>query len=359
MNAGAPAPAMNATVRAAVRLAVDKGHVPFGVRDGFRGLIDGQIEELSWMSVNGWAPTGGSEMGTNRKLPTGREFYAIARNLEDHRIDAIIMVGGWSGYEGMLSLWKERRSYPAFNVPILCVPASIDNNLPGAEYSIGSDTALNVIMEAVDKIKQSAVASNRCFIIEVMGRYCGYLALMSALATGAERVYLNEEGVRLEDLVRDIDLLVTGFSHGKRLGLMIRNECANDLYTAPFLAALFEQEAKNLFDVRVSVLGHMQQGGDPTPLDRIMAARMAGEAIAFIERECKPLKNDDAAAFCLGIVSERITLTPFYDIARLVDFDHHRPKQQWWMELRPILRMLAQPDPQFNKENPMPEPGPA
>jgi 6-phosphofructokinase 1 len=265
-------------------------------------------------------------------------------------VDAIIMVGGWSGYEGMLSLWRERRSYPAFHVPMLCIPASIDNNLPGAEYSIGSDTALNVIMEAVDKIKQSAVASNRCFIIEVMGKYCGYLALMSAIATGAERVYLNEEGVKLADLVRDIDLLVTGFSHGKRLGLMIRNEHANDLYTAPFLAALFEHEAKDLFDVRVSVLGHMQQGGDPSPLDRIMAARMAGEAIDFIERECVN-SGEDAAAACLGIVAEQITLTPFYDIPRIFDFDHQRPKQQWWMQLRDLAMMLAQPDPHFNKQN--------
>jgi 6-phosphofructokinase 1 len=301
------------------------------------------------MSVNGWAPIGGSELGTNRKTPSGRDFYAIARTLETHAVDAIVMVGGWSGYEGMLSLYKERSNYPAFNIPILCVPASIDNNLPGAEYSIGSDTALNVIMEAVDKIKQSAVASNRCFIIEVMGRYCGYLALMTSLATGAERVYLNEEGVTLADLVRDIELLVTGFSHGKRLGLMIRNECANDLYTAPFLAALFEEEAKDLFDVRVSVLGHMQQGGDPYPQDRIMAARMAGEAIDFIERECGVERTDEAAAVCLGVIAEQITLTPFYDIARIFDFEHQRPKQQWWMQLRPLAQMLAQPDPQFNK----------
>jgi 6-phosphofructokinase 1 len=348
MNAGAPAPGMNATVRAAVRLAVDRGHTPLGVRHGFRGLIEGQVEELSWMSVNGWAPTGGSELGTNRKTPAGRDFYAIARTLEKHAVDAILMVGGWSGYEGMLSLWKERRNYPAFNVPIICVPASIDNNLPGAEYSIGSDTALNVIMEAVDKIKQSAVASNRCFIIEVMGRYCGYLALMSALASGAERVYLNEEGISLPDLVRDIDLLVTGFSHGKRLGLMIRNECANELYTAPFLAALFEEEAKDLFDVRISVLGHMQQGGDPTPLDRVMAARMAGEAITFLEHECREA-NEEAAAACLGLVAEQMSLTPFYDIARLFDFERQRPKQQWWMQLRPVLQMLAQPDPTFNR----------
>ena len=179
--------------------------------------------------------------------------------------------------------FEERRNFSAFNIPIICIPASIDNNLPGAEYSIGADTALNTITEVIDKIKQSAVASNRCFIIEVMGGYCGYLALMSAIASGAERVYLHEEGIKLADLKHDLDLLTTGFQHGKRLALMIRNEFANPLYTAPFLAALFEEESTELFTVRTSILGHMQQGGNPTPADRIMAARMAGEAIKFIE----------------------------------------------------------------------------
>ena len=112
----------------------------------------------------------------------------------------MLIIGGWAGYEAAYQLFKERENYPAFNIPIVCLPASINNNLPGSELSIGADTALNNIVEAVDKIKQSAVAPRRCFVVEVMGRYCGYLALMSGLATGAERVYLHEEGVTLHDL---------------------------------------------------------------------------------------------------------------------------------------------------------------
>lgn len=350
LNAGAPAPGMNAAVRAAVRLGVDRGHQPLGIYRGFRGLINNQIKELNWMDVNGWAPTGGSELGTSRRKPEGGDFYAIARTLEEHKIDALIIVGGWAGYEAAFSLFEERRNFPAFNIPIVCIPASIDNNLPGAEQSIGTDTALNSITEVIDKIKQSAVASNRCFIIEVMGGYCGYLALMSAIASGAERVYLHEEGIKLTDLEQDLDLLITGFQHGKRLALMIRNEFANPLYTAPFLAALFEEESKDLFNVRTSILGHMQQGGNPSPADRILAARMAGESIKFIERACHD-RRDEPSAVCLGVMEEQIKFTPFHEIRRLYDIEHQRTKTQWWMDLRPIVRLLAQPGPQFHKRS--------
>ena len=120
-----------------------------------------------------------------------------------------------------------RPNFPAFNIPIICLPASINNNLPGSEFSIGADTALNSIVEAVDKIKQSAVATRRCFVVEVMGHWCGYLALMGGLATGAERVYIPEEGVTLRDMQVDVENLNRGFEAGKRLGLIIRAEYAN------------------------------------------------------------------------------------------------------------------------------------
>ncbi len=359
LNAGGPAPGMNAGVRAAVRLSVDQGHIPFGVYRGFRGLITDNISEMNWMSVNGWAPTGGSELGTSRKIPTGSDLYAVARTLEQHEINAVIMIGGWSGYQAMLRLYQERRNFPAFNIPLVCIPASINNNLPGAELSIGADTALNNIVEVVDKIKQSAVASNRCFIVEVMGRYCGYLALMSALASGAERVYLHEEGVKLRDLERDIDMLRNGFQHGKRLGLMIRNENANPLYTTPFISALFEEEGNDLFEVRQSILGHMQQGGNPTPFDRIMAARMAAHAIEYIQEQVDLETTNSSAeigAAGMGLMHGDVTFTPLYDIPRLVDEKFQRPRRQWWMELRPIARMLAQPAPEFYQPEEMREP---
>ena len=141
---------------------------------------------------------------------------------------------------------------------------------------------MNSIVADVDKIKQSAVASLRCFVVEVMGRDCGYLALMSALATGAERVYLPEEGITLDDLTAYVQALTEGFRSGKRLGLVIRSENADPVYTTGFLTSLFEKEGGDLFDAREAILGHIQEGGDPSPFDRIQATRLTARCIDFL-----------------------------------------------------------------------------
>ncbi len=342
LNAGGPAPGMNTAVRAAVRLGMDKGHIMLGIHDGFQGLIEGKIEEFEWMSVAGWTTTGGSELGTNRKIPQGRDLYAIARQIERFNIQGLLMIGGWTGYQAMHRLYTERDNFSAFNIPLICLPASINNNLPGSDISIGSDTALNSIVEAVDKIKQSAVASRRCFVVEVMGRYCGYLSLMSGLATGAERVYLPEEGVSLKDMQIDLERMVTGFKRGKRLGLVIRNEGVNPVYTTSFMSALFEEEGGDLFDVRQAILGHLQQGGNPTPYDRIQATRLAARCIGYLIKEAG--KDPPGGAF-IGLQSGQVVFSSLEDMSRMMDYAHSRPKEQWWLALRSIARVMAQPAP--------------
>ncbi|MDX1687443.1 MAG: 6-phosphofructokinase [Candidatus Promineifilaceae bacterium] len=349
MNAGAPAPGMNTAVRAAVRLGIDAGHEMLGVYHGFRGLIDGDIQEMEWMSVNGWAIRGGSELGTNRKKPDGADYYTIARNLENYGIQGLLLIGGWSGYEAAIDLHEMRDQFPAFDIPIVCLPATIDNDLPATELSVGADTALNSIVDAVDKIKQSAVATRRAFVVEVMGGRCGYLALMSALATGAERVYLAEEGVTLQDLVHDVNQLIEGFSRGKRLGVMIRNEMANPTYDTRFMTNLFEEEGGDLFDVRQAILGHIQQGGSPTPFDRNLASRLAADCIDYFEREIGRPQPESAV---IGLLEQTIRFTNLEDIPRLLDRKERRPRNQWWMSLRPIARVLAQPRPNARAANP-------
>jgi 6-phosphofructokinase 1 len=342
MNCGAPAPGMNTATRAAVRIGLDKGHCVMGILNGFQGFADGQIKEMDWMSVNGWAPMGGSELGTSREVPTGRDLYAIARNIEKHEIQGLLIIGGFAAYEAAYHLYRERDNFPAFCIPTICLPASINNNLPGSELSIGADTALNNIVEAVDKIKQSAVAQRRCFVVEVMGRRCGYLALMSGLATGAERVYLHEEGVTLRDLQADLDRLIAGFKAGKRLGLMIRNESANPIYTSGFMCSLFEEEGGGLFDVRQTILGHLQQGGDPSPFDRIQATRLAIKCIDFL---IENVAADECTSAFIGLEAGGIQINSIEDMPRIIDETNQRPKKQWWLDLRPIARLLAQPGP--------------
>jgi 6-phosphofructokinase 1 len=320
----------------------------FGVRNGLRGLIDGEVEELDWMSVAGLAPRGGADLGTNRYIPEGRDFYAIARTLDEYKIEGLLLIGGWSGYLSALELFDQRENYPAFDIPMVCLPASINNNLPATDFSVGPDTALHSIVWAVDKIKQSAVASRRVFVVEVMGHFCGYLTLMGAMATGAERAYLHEEGVTLSDMAADVKELSEGFIKGKRLGLIIRNELANEVYNTTFMAALFEEEGGDLFDVRQAILGHMQQGGDPTPFDRILATRFAAKSIEYLEEQ---IRANEYVSACIGQVKGQIQFTDFLDVPRLLDEEHARPRKQWWMALREIARVMAQPEPGWDLAN--------
>lgn len=343
MHSGALSPGMNSAVRTAVRVGLDRGHTILGIQNGFPGFVKGDIFEMSWMSVNGWASMGGSELGTNRITPGASDWYAIARAIEENDIHGILIIGGWPAYESAFEMIKKRSDYPAFKIPILLLPASINNNLPGSELNIGADTALNTIVEAVDKIKDSAVALRRCFVVEVMGRDCGYLALMSGLANGAERVYLNEEGVTLKDMQEDVENLNRGFQSGKRLGLMIRNENANPIYTTGFMCALFEEEGQDLFDVRQAILGHMQQGGIPSPFDRIQATMLATRCIDFLIEQFETQSTKSAF---IGLHGKEILFQDLQDFNRLVDMNKQRPINQWWMDLRPIARVLARPNPE-------------
>jgi 6-phosphofructokinase 1 len=343
LNCGGVAPGMNTAARVAVRMGLDRGHTVLGVYNGFPGLIEGDVHEMGWMSVTGWTAIGGAELGTNRKMPDRSDLYAIARTIERNNIDGLLMIGGNEGYEAIYHLFTERSNFRAFNIPMICLPATINNDLPSAELSVGADTALNSIIEVVDKIKQSAVATRRAFIVDVMGRYCGYLAVMSGLATGAERVYTHEEGVRLRDLQADLDKLVAGFQRGKRLGLIIRNENTHPLYTIGFMNALFEEEGQNLFEVRQAILGHLQQGGSPTPFDRIQATRLATKCIDFLIQEAD--KVAPMAGF-MGRNGGQTSVFSIEDLPRMMDTHYERPSYQWWMEMvPPIARTMARPAP--------------
>jgi 6-phosphofructokinase 1 len=306
--------------------------------------MEGTIQEMNWMSVNGWASRGGCELGTVRKVPSGSDLYALARAIEKHDIDGILMIGGWTGYETAFQLLKQRANYPAFNIPMVCLPASVNNYLPGSELSIGADTALNNIVEAVDKIKDSAVALRRVFVVGVMGRSCGYLALMGGLATGAERDtstrrrHAEGPGRTWKPELR--------FTHGKRLGLMIRNEAANPLYDTAFMCKLFEEEGHDLFDVRQSILGHLQQGGNPSPFDRIQATRLATRCINYLIEQ---VENKSSQSAFIGLQGKEIKFHNMEDFDRMSDVKNKRPKEQWWMDLRQISRVLAQPGPTRRK----------
>ncbi|MEP7161141.1 MAG: 6-phosphofructokinase [Dermatophilaceae bacterium] len=340
LHVGGLAPGMNTAARTAVRLGLDAGLRMMGIRGSFKGLISDDLRELTWGDVEGWDADGGAELGTRRSVPAMEHLYAIGRALEKHEIDALLIVGGYDAYESAQVLVAERERYPAFVLPIVCLPATIDNNCPGSELSIGSDTSLNNAVWALDRIKQSASASQRCFVAETMGRRCGYLALMAGMAAGAEKVYLHEEGITLADLQLDVARTVESFRGGRRLFLVVRNEEASTMYTTDFLARVFEEEGRDLFDVRQSILGHLQQGGTPSPFDRLLATRLVKSAIGEVATQ---LREGRADGVYLGLVAGQLTSRPIGHMADDLDVPNRRPREQWWLDLRPAIAAVSQP----------------
>jgi 6-phosphofructokinase 1 len=338
LHAGGPAPGMNPAVRVAARVGIDRGHVMLAIANGFSGLRRGRIEQLDWMGVSTWASRGGALLGTSRFVPGDGDFSAIAEQLREHQVDGMLMIGGWAGYEAAFELHARRREFAEFNIPIVCMPASINNDLPASDFSIGADTALNNIVTDVDKIKQSAVATRRCFVVEVMGHDCGYLPLLSGLATGAETEYLPEEGITLAALQRDVVSLNDGFDAGKRLGLVIRGERADPVYTTSFIEALFEKEGGDRFDVRPAILGHIQQGGDPSPFDRIQANRLAAECLGYLMDQAGRRAPESAM---IGLERGKIRFTALDSFPLLVESEAQRPIEQPWLGLRPLAHLMA------------------
>ncbi|XSS51105.1 6-phosphofructokinase [Propionibacteriaceae bacterium G1746] len=340
LHAGGLAPGMNTALRAAVRLGINRGYSMFGVENGYEGLRDGKLHELTWREVEGLTGEGGSVLGTRRTIPAMEDMYAINRTLEQYEVDALLVIGGMNAYEGAYQIHNERGRYPAFNVPIVCVPASIDNNLPGSELSIGADSALNVITDAIDMIKMSGAAAQRCFVVETMGRYCGYLALMGGLASGAERVYLHEEGITLDQLSADVHWLNDEFNNGRRLFLAVRNENANEHFTTDFIARLLEEAGGEAYDVRQSILGHTQQGSAPTPFDRLQATRLVDKALALLDEEFTKTE-DGPQSWYIGLVSSGMQQSPLQHMHEELDPRYRRPRKQWWLQLRKVHEAVS------------------
>ena len=339
LHAGGLAPGMNPAARAAVKFGIDRGYTMLGIEGGFPGLVDGRIRELKWHDVEGWAEDGGAELGTRRTIPDVDQYYALGRAIENAQLDGLIVIGGFKGYKMVYEMHKESSRYPAFKIPIVLVPASIDNNLPGSEFSIGTDTALNWNTETIDRIRQSASASRRCFVVETMGRKCGYLALMSALTTGAEQVYLYEDGITLSQLAADTQKMIRSFEAGRQLYLVVRNEDASEYYNADVLANIFEEEGGDLFDVRSLLIGHAQQGGNPSPFDRTLAVRLVNTAMTVLDRELA----GKGGSYHVGMVDGHIEAQPVAHMDELIDMEDRLPFEPWWHPLKEVLYVVSDP----------------
>ncbi|XP_017596931.1 PREDICTED: ATP-dependent 6-phosphofructokinase, platelet type isoform X2 [Corvus brachyrhynchos] len=350
LNVGAPAAGMNAAVRAAVRVGMTEGHKIFAVIDGFEGFARGKIKEISWGDVGGWTGQGGSILGTKRTLPA-KYLEKIADQMRTNNINALMVIGGFEAFESCLQLYEARSSFEEFKVPMCVLPATISNNVPGTDYSIGADTALNAIVETCDRIKQSASGTKRrVFIIETMGGYCGYLANMGALAAGADAAYIFEEQFDIRELQANVEHLTEKMKTSIQRGLVLRNENCNENYTTDFIYQLYSEEGKGVFDCRKNVLGHMQQGGAPSPFDRNFGTKISAKAMQWISKklketyrkeEGKVFANTDDSVCLLGMRRRNLVFQPVAELKSETDFVHRIPKEQWWLKLRPLMKILA------------------
>ncbi|KAM4571785.1 phosphofructokinase, muscle a isoform 2-T2 [Fundulus diaphanus] len=351
MNIGAPCAGMNAAVRAAVKMGIIQGHSMFAVHDGFDGLAHGQIEPINWTTVSGWTGKGGSMLGTKRTLP-GKLLEEISENIAKFNLHALIIIGGFEAYVGGLEMVQAREKYEEMCIPMVVIPATVSNNVPGSDFSIGADTALNTITSTCDRIKQSAAGTKRrVFIVETMGGYCGYLATMAGLAAGADAAYIYEEKFNIRDLETNVEHLVEKMKTTVKRGLILRNENCNANYTTDFIFNLYSEEGRGVFDCRKNILGHMQQGGTPTPFDRNFATKMGAKSILWLTEKLKEcyrhgriFANTPDSACVLGMRKRALTFQPLDDLKVDTDFEHRIPKTQWWLKIRPIMKILAKYD---------------
>ena len=285
---------MNAAIRAVTRSAIFGGFKVKGIYRGYRGLITGEIQEFKTQNVSNIIQMGGTILKTARckefQTPEGRQL--AYETLKKEGIDALVVIGGDGSLTGARIFATE------FNFPIVGLPGTIDNDLYGTDKTIGYDTALNTIMECVDKIRDTATSHERLFFIEVMGRDAGFLALNGAIATGAEAAIIPEISTEVDQLA---DLIQNGFRKSKNSSIVL---VAESPITGGAMA--LAERVKNeypQYDVRVTILGHLQRGGSPTAIDRILASRMGAAAVdALLE---------DQRNVMIGIRNDEIVYVPF------------------------------------------------
>lgn len=357
IHVGAPAGGMNAATRAATAYCLTKGHTPVALHNGFPGLCRhhddkplGAVRELNWLDAENWASRGGSEIGTNRGLPS-EDMPMTAFCLEKYKIEALFVVGGFEAFTAVSELRKARAQYDAFKIPIVVLPATISNNVPGSEYAIGSDTCLNALIDYCDAIKQSASASRRrVFVVETQGGASGYIATLAGLSIGALAVYTPEEGIHLNMLVEDIKFLKDQFAKDKGEGrsgkIILRNEKASSVYTTEIVANIIKEESGGRFDSRFAVPGHVQQGGTPSPMDRVRAVRFGVKSMQYIEnysgKSKQEIADDPMSAAVIGVRGSRVKFSPMERIEREeTDWKDRRPKDEFWMSLIDVVDTLS------------------
>ena len=357
IHVGAPAGGMNAATRAAVAYCLARGHTPVALHNGFPGLNRhhddkplGSVREVTWLDAEQWASRGGSEIGTNRGLPS-EDMPTTAHCFEQYKIQALFLIGGFEAFTALSELRKARDKYPSFRIPMVTLPATISNNVPGTEFSIGSDTCLNELIDYCDKLKQSASASRRrVFVVETQGGATGYVATLAGLSVGAVAVYTPEEGITMRMIQKDIkhlrDQFATDAGQNRAGKLILRNEKASRTYSTEMIANLIHEEASGRFEARFAVPGHVQQGGTPSPMDRVRAVRFGVMSLQHMEsfagKSGEEVMKDEMSSVVIGIKRSRVEFSPMARVeAEETDWKNRRPLDEFWLRQKDVIDTLS------------------
>ena len=294
LTSGGDAPGMNAAIRAVVRTCSYHDVEVLGIYRGFQGVIEDDFVELNARSVRNIINKGGTFLKSARsegfRTKEGRE--SAYKNLTKNVVEALVVIGGDGTFTGALSFSQE------FGFPVMGIPGTIDNDIYGTTHTIGYDTALNTVVDAIDKIRDTASSHNRMFFVEVMGRDSGFIALNSGIGGGAERIIIPEKNIPAEVLLEDID---RGKRRGKTSNIIVVAE-GNTVGKAVFELKEYVEHKRPEYDIRVSVLGHMQRGGTPTCYDRVLATRMGVKAVESL--------LEGKSQYMVGINNDRMELIP-------------------------------------------------
>ena len=294
LTSGGDAPGMNAAIRAVVRTCSYHDVDVLGIYRGFQGMIEDDFVELNARSVRNIINKGGTFLKSARsegfRTKEGRE--SAYKNLTKNGVEALVVIGGDGTFTGALSFSQE------FGSPVMGIPGTIDNDIYGTTHTIGYDTALNTVVDAIDKIRDTASSHNRMFFVEVMGRDSGFIALNSGIGGGAERIIIPEKNIPAEVLLEDID---RGKRRGKTSNIIVVAE-GNTAGKAVFELKEYVEQKRPEYDIRVSVLGHMQRGGTPTCYDRVLATRMGVKAVESL--------LEGKSQYMVGINNDRMELIP-------------------------------------------------
>ena len=317
MTSGGDSPGMNACVRAVVRTGIYHGLEVFGIMRGYEGMIDGEFKKMESVDVSNIIQRGGTVLKTARSegFMTSEGRTKAFENLKKNEIEGFVAIGGDGTFRGATVFEKE------FGISCVGVPGTIDNDLFGTDYTLGFDTAINTAIDAIDKIRDTAISHNRLFFVEVMGRDAGFIALSTGIAGGAEAIVIPETDTDIENL---IVILQKGWAHKKTSAIVIVAE--GDERGGAFEIAKLVKEKFNHYDTRVSVLGHIQRGGNPTVRDRILGSRLG---MAAVEALIDGKKNVMA-----GLVNDELAFTPFANATK-----HHMEINKQMLQLVEILAL--------------------